>query len=51
MFKTKVGGIIQTVLFIVAAILILSYFGINWEDVKEHGFTQFVISLFNGFFN
>ncbi len=47
----KIGGIIQTVLFIVAVILLLSFFGISWEDVKEHSFTQFLLGLLGSFFN
>ncbi len=47
----KSGGIIKLILFVVALVLILSYFGINWSDVKENGFVQFILGLFSSFWN
>lgn len=47
---TKSGGIIKTILFIVALILILGYFGITFTDVQNNRFVQFLVELFTNFF-
>jgi len=47
--KNKKGGVVKLVLFVVALILFLAYFGITFTDVLENNFIQFLIGLFNNF--
>jgi len=49
--KNREGGIIKLLLFLVALILLLAYFGISFSDVQENKFVQFLMGLFISFFN
>jgi len=47
----KEGGTLKLVLFIIALILILAYFGITFTDIQENTFIQYLTDLFTNFWN
>ena len=50
-FTSKQGGIIKLVLFVLAVILLLAYFGITFTDIQENEFIQYLVSLITAFFS
>ena len=50
-FSHKQGGVIKLVLFVLALILLLAYFGITFTDIQENEFIQYLVSLITAFFS
>ncbi len=44
-------GFVKTIIILVVAVLILSYFGITWDDVVNNSVVRYVTDLFTNFFN